>query len=179
MLSATRTLLRTAATPSSRIASFAAVRPCSIRTYTTAKEEPTQGPAAATEAPKDSPPSTPDAATTEMQTKLDAQSKTIAELKVSNSPSTPPCILDADQRYRDVGRTTTDSCRFRELAKDLDSGESPSERFRPHLFRKRPRLFYRHSPHGPEIDHPGETLFGFERRFERTSRGSQFDKEGD
>ncbi|GAA5885208.1 hypothetical protein JCM16303_005905 [Sporobolomyces ruberrimus] len=81
MLSATRTLLRTAATPSSRIASFAAVRPCSIRTYTTAKEEPTQEPAAATEAPKDSPPSSPDAATTEMQTKLDAQSKTIAELK--------------------------------------------------------------------------------------------------
>ncbi|GAA5897116.1 mitochondrial nucleotide exchange factor MGE1 [Sporobolomyces salmoneus] len=88
MLSATRSLLRTAAAPSSRLGSFAAVgRPTSqiLRSspYSTAPppEESTQEPAAATEAPDAAKPSAGDAATTEMQAKLDQQSKTIAELK--------------------------------------------------------------------------------------------------
>ncbi|GAA6014252.1 hypothetical protein JCM11491_005015 [Sporobolomyces phaffii] len=84
MLSATRTLLRTAAVPSSRIAAYAnagrATQTLSTRSYSTApKEEPTQEPAAATEAPAAAPAA--DAATAELQAKLDQQSKTIAELK--------------------------------------------------------------------------------------------------
>ncbi|GAA5952067.1 hypothetical protein JCM3765_005183 [Sporobolomyces pararoseus] len=90
MLSATRTLLRSSLVPSTRL--ITPVKPSSqillsrssgpLRSYSTTPppaEEPTQEPAAATEAPAESQQSA--AQTSELQAKLDQQSKTIAELK--------------------------------------------------------------------------------------------------
>lgn len=96
MFTSTRTLLRTAvATPTTRYASRT-VRPASqilrqrsSSPYSTAPpppEESTQEPAAATEAPKtNGAGDAASAATTELQAKVDQQSKTIAELKVHST----------------------------------------------------------------------------------------------
>ncbi|GAA5940774.1 mitochondrial nucleotide exchange factor MGE1 [Sporobolomyces koalae] len=79
MLAATRTLLRTAATSSTR----ARIAPVARYSTGTTASEATQEPAAATEAPaaKDSTASTADPKLAELNAKVDQQSKTIAELK--------------------------------------------------------------------------------------------------
>ena len=94
MLSATRTLLRSSLIPSTRLinpvqqpsSQILLSRSLNSRSYSTTPtaEEPTQEPAAATEAPSTESTKADQAATSELQAKLDQQSKTIAELKVTD-----------------------------------------------------------------------------------------------